>query len=357
MDFEVSDDRRMLADTLSRWLLADYPIEHRNKVAYAEPFHDPQKWAELAELGTFMALAGEDQGGFGGAGYDVITVFQELGRALCPEPVLPQLMAIRLMGAAGEDLEPLLSGTKRTAVAIGELSSPYTLDGIEATASGRGDGATVSGRKSVVYGAGTADSLLVATRSNGSVGLYEVEASAARLTPYAMIDGGPAAEVFLDNAPARPVIADAAAAIADATDWGTLALCAEAVGAMDWCYAALLDYLKQRTQFGRRIGDFQVLQHRTVDLAIEIEQARSITILAASRMGEADQSRTVSMAKNLIGRAGKLVSEETIQMHGGIAMTWEYPASHYAKRLVMIDAQLGDTDHHLERVMAAHMAA
>ncbi|RAH98225.1 acyl-CoA dehydrogenase [Acuticoccus sediminis] len=353
MDFEVSDDRRMLADTLSRFLSSDYDIAARNKVAYAAPYHSPEKWAALCELGTLMALAPEENGGFGGTGFDVTTVFQELGRALCPEPVLAQLMAIRLLMAAGEDLEGPLSGTTRYAVAIGELSAPYTLDLIETEASG----GTLTGRKSVVYGAPGADRILVAAMAGGTLGVYEVDGSDARVTAYGMIDGGPAGEVFLDATQARTVLADGAAALQDALDWGTLALCAEAVGAMDWSFATLLDYLRTRKQFGKRIGDFQALQHRAVDVSIEIEQARSITILAASRMGTPEQSRTCSMAKNLIGRAAKLTAEETIQMHGGIAMTWEYPLSHYAKRLTMLDAQLGDTDFHLERVMAAHMAA
>ncbi|UOM33034.1 acyl-CoA dehydrogenase family protein [Acuticoccus sp. I52.16.1] len=353
MDFEVSDDRRMLADTLSRWLAAEYDIAARNRIAYTAPYHAPDKWAAFAELGALMALAPEEHGGFGGTGFDVVTVFEALGRGLCPEPVLPQLMAIRLLTAAGEDLEPALSGATRYAVAVGELSAPYTLDFIETRAAG----GTVTGRKSVVYGAPGADRVLVAAQVDGRLGVVEVDGSAASVTGYGMVDGGPAGEVFLDAAPARTVLADGAAALQDALDWGALALCAEAVGAMDWSFATLLAYLKERKQFGKRIGDFQALQHRAVDVSIEIEQARSITILAASRMGSPEQSRTCSMAKNLIGRAAKLTAEETIQMHGGIAMTWEYALSHYAKRLTMIDAQLGDTDFHLERVMESHMAA
>ncbi|WP_075222221.1 acyl-CoA dehydrogenase family protein [Acuticoccus yangtzensis] len=353
MDFEIADDRRMLADTLSRWLAEEYPFALRTAAAYEAPFHRPDKWADLAELGALMALAPESRGGFGGTGFDVTTVFEEIGRALCPEPVLPQLMAVRLLMASGVDvvgdeLAGALDGTVRYAVALGELGAPYALDDIET----RYAAGTVSGRKSVVYGAPGADRILVAARGDdGRLALAEVDGAAAEIAAYGMIDGGPAGEVFLDAAPARLVLADAAGALQDALDWGALALCAEAVGAMDHAFKVLIDYLKSRNQFGRAIGDFQALQHRAVDLSIEIEQARSITILAASRMGTPAQSRTSSMAKNLIGRAAKMTAEETIQMHGGIAMTWEYPISHYAKRLIMLDAQLGDTDFHLERVM------
>ncbi len=355
MNFEASDDRRMLADTLNRFLADRYGWEHRLKVAYAAPYHDRALWSEMAELGVIAALVPESHGGYGGGGFDITTVFEALGRALCPEPVLPQLMAARLLMAAGEDLDDLMAGTPVT-VAIGEIEAPYDPREIATEARQVDDGGwQITGRKSVVLDGDTARRILVAARHPGGIGLFDVEAAAVRLHCYGLIDGGGAAELFLDATPVRMLLEDALAALQDALDWGALALCAEAVGAMDVTRDTLRTYLKERKQFGRPIGQFQVLQHRMVDLATEIEQARSITILAASRMGTAEQSRTASMAKNLIGRTALMVAEETIQMHGGIAMTWEYSASHYAKRLVMIDHQLGDADHHLERVMAAHM--
>lgn len=357
MNFETTEDRRMLADTLNRYLADRYGLEHRNKVAYETPFHDPGKWAELAELGVLRALAPEDCGGFGGSGFDITTVFEALGRALCPEPVLPALMAARLLDAAGAGLEPLLSGEVRYAVAIGEIEAPYALGDIAAEVRQEAGGWRITGRKSVVYGGAGADRFLVAARAGDGIGLFEVDAAEADIAGYGMIDGGGAAEVLLDDTPGDCLIEDAGRVFQDALDAGALALSAEAVGAMDATHATLLDYLRTRKQFGRAIGSFQALQHRMVDLTVEIEQARSITILAAGRMGGETQSLTVSMAKNLIGRVAKLTAEEAIQLHGGIAMTWEHPTSHYAKRLVMIDHQLGDTDVHLERVMAAQQAA
>ena len=165
--------------------------------------------------------------------------------------------------------------------------------------------------------------------------------------------GGGAAEVLLDGTPAELVLADAEAAIQDAVNAGIVALCSEAVGAMEVLHAMTVDYLKQRKQFGRAIGSFQALQHRAVDMLTEIEQSRSIVIKAASELNGEDATKFCAMAKNLIGRAGRLVAEEAIQMHGGIAMTWEYPGSHYAKRIIMIDAQLGDTDYQLAKVASA----
>lgn len=351
MQFEQSETRTMLADTLRRWLAENYDISRRNSAAYDAPYHWPEGWRGLAELGVLFALADEHSGGMGGGGFDITTVFQEIGRALCPEPLLGAAMAAPLLKAAGKPLDDLLSGETRYAVAIGEIDAPYGLDDLETTARN----GKISGRKSMVYGGGLADVLLVAARNDdGGMGLYEVKTADADVTDFAMIDGGNAAEVMLEETPAILLVKNAKLPLGLALDHGAVALCAEAVGAMETVLAMLIDYLGTRKQFGRRIGDFQVLQHRAVDLGIEIEQARSITILAASRLGEAGGSRTVSMAKNLVGRVARQVSEEAIQMHGGIAMTWEYPVSHYAKRLVMIDAQLGDADWHLERVMAAY---
>ncbi|GHE04956.1 acyl-CoA dehydrogenase [Defluviimonas sp. 20V17] len=351
MDFDQSEDRRMLAETLSRYLADRYDVATRIKLAYDAPYHSPERWAEMAELGILHALVSEDHGGMGGHGFDIATVFEELGRTLCPEPVLPALMGLRLLAAAGADLEPALTGAEMLAVAIGEPEAPWDLDALETRAETAGDGWVLTGRKSVVYGGHVASRLLVAARADGGLGLFEVRAGDAEITAYGMIDGGGAAEIFLDATPARLLIADARDAFDSALNAGRVALCAEAVGAMDATKDLLLDYLRTRKQFGRTIGSFQVLQHRTVDLVTEIEQARSITILAADALDGPEAGRRASMAKNLIGRAARLVAEEAIQMHGGIAMTWEAAVSHYGKRLVMIDAQLGDTDFHLTRVM------
>lgn len=353
MDFDLTEDRRMLSDTLTRYLADQYGFEQRNAAAYSAPYHDADKWREMAELGILAAFAPEEAGGFGGTGFDVSVVFEALGGALCPEPMLAALMASRLMTGLGADQESLLDGTRKYAVAVGEIECPYGLDHLETTATVRGDGHVLSGRKSAVYGGQVAETLLVAAMLDGTLALFEVAAADAEIVQYGMIDGGGAAEVLLDDTPAKLLLKDAKAAVQDALNAGIVALCAEALGAMVAAYEMLLEYLKTRKQFGVNIGRFQVLQHRTVDMLTEIEQARSIVIRAAAELNGPEASRYASMAKNLIGRAGRLISEESIQMHGGIAMTWEYPASHYGKRLVMIDHQLGDTDYHLSEVMKA----
>ncbi|ABD54419.1 acyl-CoA dehydrogenase family protein [Jannaschia sp. CCS1] len=343
MNFEQTDDRRMLAETLRRYLTDAYGMEHRTATAYDAPFHNPEKWAELTELGIFYALVDEGKGGMGGHGFDIVCVFEELGRALCPEPVLGQVLAASLL----DDPEALLGGT-RYALAISETDAPYDIRDLTTEAvDGR-----LTGRKTVVYGAPTAEILLVAARQGDDIAVFQMPASEADITGYAMIDGGPAGEVFFDNTPATLIMDNAECALQTALDRGALALCAEALGAMGVVQDMLVDYLKTRTQFGQPLGAFQVLQHRTIDLAIEIEQARSIIILAASADGTDAFPKRAAQAKHLVGKIARQVAEEAIQMHGGIGITWEYPLSHYAKRLVMIDHQLGDSDWHLERLMA-----
>lgn len=353
MDFTQSDDRRMVQETLTRFLSEKYDAAHRLKAAYDPPFHDPEAWRALCELGMLQALVDEAHGGFGGAGFDIMAVFEPLGRANCPEPVLGALMAARLLAAAGDSLDALLSGETRYAVAIGEPDAPYSLDHLETRAEESGGAWRVSGRKSVVYGGNDAELFLVAARMGDGLALLEVAAGDAEVMGFGLIDGGGAAELTLSAAPARLALADARPAIDAALDAGRVALCAECVGAMDRALDMLLDYMRQRRQFGQPIAKFQALQHRVVDLGIEAEQARSITILAASKLDTQEGPRHVSMAKNLIGRAGRKMAEECTQMTGGIGVTWDYPGAHLTKRMVMIDHQLGDADWHLQRVMDA----
>ena len=348
MDFNLTEDRRMVLDTLSRYLQDQYPVEHRIKVAYDAPFHDPSKWSELANLGLFSALADESVGGFGGTGFDITVIFEALGKALNCEPVLPLVMASRLLGFAGRDQHALLEGVENYAVAISEPDAPYELSHINCTATSEH---RLSGRKSAVYGGQIAKTFLVAAKAGNILNLYQVDAHQAEVISYGLIDGGGAAEVLLDDTPAELLIENAVHALSDAVNAGIVALCSEAVGLMTVSYDMTVDYLRQRKQFGRPIGSFQALQHRAVDMLTEIEQARSITIKAAAELDGAQASRYASMAKNLIGRASRLVAEEAIQLHGGIAMTWEYPVSHFAKRLVMLDHQLGDTDYHLSKII------
>lgn len=340
MRFALSEEQQMLKDMLGRFL-ADRP-------------DDP--WSELVELGVMGALFGEAEGGFGGSGADLAVVFEEVGRADCSLPLIDRvLLPGLLMAAAGRDIAPLIGGKERLAVAHGELAARYDLNWVET----RADGDRLSGEKTVVVGAEDADALIVSARHAGAsdaevgIGLWLMRPDAKGLIirGYDMAAGGRAADVTLVDTPGEPLLAEAFDALSFAVAKATLAQMAETLGAMETAVAMTRDYLGTREQFGRPIGSFQALAHRLVDVMIELEQARSAVILAAGHLDAEphERARHIAAAKNILGRSGRLVAEEAIQMHGGIGMTEEFALGRFAKRIVMADHRFGDTDHHLEQ--------
>jgi alkylation response protein AidB-like acyl-CoA dehydrogenase len=362
VDFNHSEDRQMLTNTLGRYLQQRYPIGTRHAISGSEAGWSAEHWSALAELGVIGALFGEGAGGFGGTGFDIAAVFEQTGKALVVEPLLGTLMAGRVLArVAGHDalLGDAIAGAAVFAFAHEEAQSHYDLAQIATRAD---DGWTLTGAKAVVPQIEAASHILVSARiaaSHGEergVGLFLVEAGAggSAIRGYPMIDGGRGGELTLAATPAILVAENGYPFIEDAVAAGIVALSWEAVGIMDVIKAATLDYLRSRKQFGVPIGKFQALQHRMATVAIEIEQARSAAINAAAALDEPriERERAVSAVKYTIGRVGTLVAEEAIQIHGGIGMTWELPLSHFAKRLIMIEHQLGDEDHHLMRFVA-----
>ena len=379
MRFTLSQEQAMLRDTVARLVRERFGFEARLKTLESAAGFDRDVWREFAELGLLGAPFGEEVGGFGGGGIELMTVMQELGRGLLLEPYLASVVLagslIERLGKPAQRaayLEPMIAGETLLAFAHGEPDSRYALEQVATRAVATEGGWRLDGRKSVVLCGGDADHLVVSARTAGAsdeeagIGLFLLpsDAKGLNLRAYPTIDGLRAAELELDGVivPAEAVLGapgETFPAIEATVARGIVALCGEAVGAMETCCDMTLDYLKQRKQFGVAIGSFQVLQHRMVDLRGELEQARSMAILAAGRLeAERDErERAVSAAKNLIGRAGRTIAEESIQLHGGIGMTWEYALPHFAKRLVMIDHLLGDEDHHLERFVTLGRAA
>ena len=371
MDFSLTDEQRMLQDTAARMIREQYGFEARQKRLESEQGYSPEMWQQYGELGLLGVPFAMENGGFGGGGAELMLVAQEFGKGLVLEPYLATVvLAGGLIEAAGNDrqkeryLAPLIGGELLASFAHGEPQSRYEIHRVETRAEQEGQEYRINGRKAVVLHGDSADLLVVSARVSGEVGdrdgiaLFLVDADAAGVERrgYPTIDGLRAAEVVLDNVkvPAAACLGEpgkAADHIDKAMAQGIVALCAEAVGAMEMACDLTLDYLKQRTQFGVPIGKFQALQHRMVDMRIELEQARSMAILAASKLDAeaAEREPVMSAAKALIGRAGRQIAEEAIQLHGGIGMSWEYSLPHYCKRLVMIDHQLGDLDYHLER--------
>ncbi|MCR9125756.1 MAG: acyl-CoA dehydrogenase family protein [Rhodobacteraceae bacterium] len=370
MNFNLTEERQMLQDTLRRYLRDKYDTKTRNAIIDSDTGMSAEIWAELAELGVIGALFTEEQGGFGGAGFDIAVVFEELGRAGVVEPFLDTaVLGGGLLAEAGDAaqralVDDVIAGGLHLALAHGEPSSRYDLTRVATTAVESGGEVVLNGRKAVVVNAENADHVIVTARESGA--LDEAAGISAFLVPagtrgmtlrgYANLAGGRAAEVALDNV-ALPVSARIGAAgaafgvLSDRIAAANVALSAEALGAMETATRLTRDYLGTRKQFGRPIGTFQALQHRMADLLIELEQARSAVINAAGHL-HADaplRDRHIAGTRNLIGRVGRLVAEESIQLHGGIAMTQEYELAHIAKRIVMTDHRFGDTDWHLER--------
>jgi alkylation response protein AidB-like acyl-CoA dehydrogenase len=369
MDFALSDDRRMLAETLGRFLKDNYPLDKRHEFARSHAGFSAEMWSRFAELGVIGALFDESAGGFGGEGDDLMVVFEALGRALVVEPFLPTLLAGSLIADLGSPhqkavLESVVSGETLVALAHGEPQSRYELEHVAAHAVEGENGFAVTGRKSVVLGGGSADKLVVSARTAGASGdehgisLFIVDAKAHGVTirAYSTVDGYPAAEISFDAAKGELLgqAGTAFPAIEKAQARAIVAVCSECLGAMEKAKDLTVEYMHTRKQFGVIIGKFQSLQHRMADVLIEIEQLRSSIVNAAGYLNSERRlrERMASAAKNLAGRAGRQTAEEAIQIHGGMGMTWEYPVGHYAKRIVMIDHLFGDTDHHLERFIA-----
>lgn len=374
MNFEHTEERRMLADSLRRLITEQYGFEARKQLLQSSPGMSRDMWNQLAEMGVIGALLREEDGGYGGGGFDIAVVFEEIGRGLLLEPLLGSAIlvgeAIAVAGTPAQKalLEQIIAGQTLAALAHEEPDSHYEHTHVATRATQEVDGRwRLQGHKAVVVQAESADLFLVSARSSGGIdeadgiSLFLIPANTPglQLQGSDTIDGGRVADLLLQDVvlPADALLGQAGTADAlleRILGRGVLALCAEALGAMEVAKEATLDHLRTRKQFGLPIGSFQALQHRMADLLLEVEQARSAVINAAAAL-DADRltrERALSAAKFSIGRIGTLVAEESIQLHGGIGMTWELPLSHYAKRLVMIDHQLGDEDHHLQRYIA-----
>jgi alkylation response protein AidB-like acyl-CoA dehydrogenase len=322
MDFNFKEEQLQFADALKRWVVKDYSFEERAKIVGSDAGVSDAAWATLAELGMTALPVPEEQGGFSGSAVDMFVVMQELGRGLVVEPYLATVLGtefLKLGGGHDALLEQVAAGELKLACALGERQSRHELADIATTAVQDGDAYVINGRKSVVVHGAQAGSLLVSARSGGGqrghegISLFVLPADAAgiTITGYRTLDGQRAADIAFDNvrAPSAALVGAAGAGwdILDAAaDYGAGLLCAEALGVMEAIFAATLEYLKTRTQFGAPIGKFQALQHRMADMYIHLEQARSMALLAAVKLGSSDvaeRRRAVSAAKFRIGQA------------------------------------------------------
>ena len=361
MNFDFNEDQRALADTVQRFVAKDYTFEKRRAILESAPGWSREVWQALADLGVLAINVDEDHGGLDYGPQETGLVMSAVGRGLLLEPYLAAAViapALIRRTASADFLEQWLP-----AIATGEAVV------VLAHADARSEPVTeingsLTGRKAVVAHGACADLLLVSARTaSGATGLFAVTpgVEGVRLRDYPTLDGQRAADLVLSNAPATRIDAGGALdAIDAALDVGLAALCAEAVGIMEATVAATTDYLKTRQQFGQPIGRFQALQHRMADMLLHLEQARSMSYLAAMHCTNEDKSarqRSLSAAKVTIGQACRFIAQNAVQLHGGMGMTDELILSHWFKRLTTIEMSFGDTDSHLQRFAKLSRAA
>ncbi|HEX5345190.1 MAG TPA: acyl-CoA dehydrogenase [Duganella sp.] len=370
MDFNLTQEQQQFADALRRWVDKDYSFETRKRIIHSASGVSDVAWDTLVALGMTALPVPEAQGGFSGTAVDLMVVMQELGRGLVVEPYFATVWGARFLQLAGNQhhrLEDVAKGALKLACALGEKHARHDLADIKTIASINGEGYRIDGTKTVVIHGGQAGALIVSARSAGtqrdtngiSLFVVPVETPGVVIRDYRTIDGQRAATVQFNHVavPASSLLGKMGGGwdlLEEAADYGVSLLCAEAVGAMDAIFAATLEYVKTRKQFGVAIGSFQALQHRMADMYIHLEQARSMAMLVAARMScDAEERRRVaSAAKVRIGQAAKFIGQQAVQLHGGMGVTDELPAAHHFKRLSMIELTLGDVDHHLERFTA-----
>jgi pimeloyl-CoA dehydrogenase small subunit len=373
MDFDLSEEQRLLKESLDRLIGDRYAFEQRKGYAQGPQGWSRELWAQFAELGLLGLPFEERHGGSAGGPVETMIAMEAFGRALALEPYLATVVLgggfLRHGGSAEQcaDLIPQIAdGSLTVAFAHTERQSRYDLYDIETRAVRDGAGWMLDGKKGVVVHGDTADKLVVTARVGGGrrdrdgVAAFIVDGKTAGVSRlgYPTQDGLRAAEITLANVRVGPEGAlgepgKALPLIERVVDEAIAALCAEAVGAMAVMHELTVEYLKTRRQFGREIGSFQILQHRAVDMLIALEQARSMAMFATMMAAEenaAERRNAVAAAKVQIGRSGKFIGQQAIQLHGGIGMTMEYKVGHYFKRVTMIDTMFGDADHHLREL-------
>ena len=376
MNFDPTEEQQLLAASIARFVERDYTFETRRCIVASVEGASRDVWRTMADLGLVGLPLPAEYGGFGGGAVDAFALMEAIGSALIVEPWLAtSALGAQLVARGASDalkrrlLPPVAQGTRTMTFAHAETDARHTLSHVAVRATPGDAGYVLNGTKRNAANGAAADTLVVSARSSGGdaerdgISLFVVEQGAPGLSthPLRMLDGTRAADVVLDGVrvshdAAIGVTGNALPLIEEVTDFATALICAEAVGAIKSANDATLDYLKTRKQFGVPIGSFQALQHRMVDLAIEYEQVKSMACLACAAVDtERDatrRARTVSAAKLRIADACRRVSQESIQLHGGMGMSDELKVSHTFRRLTAIAQQFGDADHHLARLAA-----
>jgi pimeloyl-CoA dehydrogenase small subunit len=373
MDFDLSEEQRLLKDSVEGLLNDSYDFEQRKKNSASKKGWSGEVWKKFAEQGLLGLPFAEADGGFGAGAIETMIVMEAMGKALVVEPYLATVVLgggfLRHGGSDAQrqaHIPSIIDGSKTFAFAQLEKDSRYDLGDVSTVAKKKGAGYVISGEKFVVAGGDSADTFVVTARTKGGqrdrggVGVFLVPANARglRAKGYPTQDGLRAANVTFEQVEvgADAVLGDpenGLPLVERVVDEARIALCSEAVGAMDESLKVTIEYLKTRQQFGQNIGKFQALQHRGSDMFVALEQARGITMygtMAVSYDDATERSTAIAATKVQVGRSSKYIGQQSVQLHGGVGMTMEYKIGHYFKRLTMIESTFGDADYHLRRI-------
>ena len=375
MNFEFSEEQNLLRDSISSFIQNEYGFDKRRAVANSDEGYSHVHWQTFAELGWLSVPFKEDVGGFGGSAIDTMVVMEELGKGLVLEPYLINVVMFGQLleaGNKGELLELLIAGQMQGAIAYAERQSRYNFNDVLTKAQKTDDGYLISGKKTVVYNGAVAQKLVVLARTEGEqmdqsgLTLFLVDAAAAGVsrTPFKMMDGQRVADIAFDNVAVQQgaIIGELNAGLPlmqSVVNQAIVAAGAEALGIMQVLLDTTVEYSKTRRQFGTEIGQFQALQHRMVDMMIACEQTKSLLYRAACALASDRPSpeTDVLALKVMVGRAGKLIGDEALQLHGGIGMTDDLNVGHYVKRLMMINTFLGDADYSQRKLAKLSLAS
>ena len=372
MEFSLSEEQSLLKDSVQRYIQNSYSFEDRQRLIRSEEGFSRETWKNFAELGWLALPFSEEVGGFGGTAIETMILMEEFGKGLVVEPYLSSIILAGSMIEKSQSdavrsnvLGSIISGEKLAALAFVEPQARFNLSDVETIGEESKEGFVLNGSKSVVIGGPSADFLVVPARTSGrrvdedgiTLFLVDSKEDGVSLRNYPTIDGHRASEINFEKVSVESshVIGEVGkgfSILEEAIGRGIIAVGAEAVGAMEVLYKSTVEYCKTREQFGQPIGKFQVLQHRMVDMFMEHEQSKSLLYMAAIKMSSADyleKKRSISALKVQVGKSGRFVGQNAIQLHGGMGMTDELNIGHYFKRLTAIETLFGNVDHHLKK--------
>jgi len=371
MDFTFNEEQSLIQDQVDQFVQKEYDWETRQSLSNSELGFGEDNWKKFAELGWLGISVSEDSGGFGGSAIESMLIMEAFGKGLVVEPFLETvIMAGGLIDDHGSDqqkssfLEPAVAGEMHLALAYAEPQSRFNLSDVVTEAKADGDNFIINGYKSVVMNGPSADQIIVSARTSGTqldengISLFIIDANASGLdkTNYKTVDGRRASDLTFENVSVSKenLIGDQDKGfeiLDSAIDKAILAISAEAVGAMEVLYKTTVEYTKTREQFGTAIGKFQVLQHRMVDMFMEYEQCKSLLYMATMKHEEKaeDAKKAISGLKYQVGKAGKFIGQQAVQLHGGMGVTDELNVGHYFKRLTTVGTIFGNTDYHLKK--------